>query len=340
MSKQNLSLIINAIILTFITVGFVVIYSMFMPATKHDKLFGEPVTLGEINEIHTAPSNPEEPLSDDAEFPEYDLLLSYQEVFNRKGEKLGYVYVVRSQYDYYNNKKDIGVLQLLIGITVDKKVSVQIDDMKQTSIYSSGIQAYVKEFFQNFELNKSNQIPNRELHSFYDMDASGTASMSTNKVKELVKKAIEFYLDGNELLQKDPLIDWYGEGYQLVDDPTFTPSEKVISKQIVKDAEDNTIGYLFLLTASGDYDTVFELKNGSISIYVGLDTEGVILGIDVPKDVYEHTASYYDRAISFLNQIIGTDISDFTSNVDLTTGATYSSDLIQELLEALGGEWS
>lgn len=335
MKKQNLFLVINAIVLTIITIGFVVAYALYFPKTNADRLFGETVKLGEVTVINQVPSNP---TTEGADFPEYTLIVSYQEAFNRQDEKLGYVYRVRSQYNYFS-KQDIGVMELLIGIKLDNTVFVQIEDLKQTSIYSFGIQAYVKEFFQGFKTNQFGSIPTRNLNAYYDLEAGGTASDSTNKVRELVKLAIDFYLAGNQIVETDPLIAIYGEGYTLEIDTAFTPSDKVIEKNIVKDADQNIIGSYYHLRGSGVY---YDTNEGTINVYVALDNDGDILGIFIPKDEYGHTKSdsFHGKSVAIANSLIGSKITDFVADYDLQTGATNSTTLFQQLIEALGGVWS
>jgi hypothetical protein len=335
MKRQNLLLMINAIILTVITIGFVVTYAIFVPKTSYDKLFGETVQLGEITQLNQVPVNPTQAGQD---YPEYDLILTFQEAFNRQGEKIGYVYRVRSQYNYFT-KQDIGVMQLLVGIRLDNTVTVQIEDLKQTSIYSPGIQAYINEKFQGFKTNQLGSIPSRELNNYYDLDASGTASASTSKVKELVKLAIDFYVAGNQELETDPLILWFGEGYILEDDNTFVPTALVIAKHIVKNSNQTVIGSYYQLRGTGVY---YDTNEGTINVYVALDVDGVILGISIPKEEYGHTKSdtFHGKSVVIANGLIGTNITSFVADNDLQTGATNSTNLFQTLIEALGGVWS
>jgi hypothetical protein len=326
MKKQTLWLIINTLILFIIGFSFLGIYDSIVPKTTYDRLFGETVRFKEdavvVNEIPTGNQ-------------EFDLIHSFQTVYNRKNEKIGYVYHVNSQYNYF----EIGKLYLVVGVKLDGTASVQIETLKQTDVYTAGIQQYIFDYFQNFKVSQFDRIPSRDLIQFYDMDAGGTASASTNKVKELVKIVINFYLAGNLEIESDPLIAMFGEGYQLIIDTQFSPTDMILSKKWVKDAKGQDIGTFYHLRGSAAY---YDSNEGTINVYVALDMNGIILGVHIPKEEYGHTKSdfFYGKALALANELIGLNISDFNANYDLKSGASNSTNLIQFLIEVLGGELS
>ncbi|MDO9629208.1 MAG: hypothetical protein Q7I99_04835 [Acholeplasmataceae bacterium] len=136
----------------------------------------------------------------------------------------------------------------------------------------------------------------------------------------------------------DPYDLWFGAGYTMAIDTTFTPTSEVLAKSIVKNANDVVIGAYYHLRGTGEYNSD-QGTAGTINMYVGLSTTGEILGIDLPKSEYGHTTSnaFYPKVINYANSIIGTNISSFGGQGDLATGATNSKILVDALLTALGG---
>ena len=240
MKRQNLWLIINTLVLMVIGIAFLWIYDSSVPKTTYDRLFGEVVRIEEqatlVNEIPTGNQ-------------EFDLIHTFQEVFNRNGEKIGYVYHVKSQYNYF----EIGKLYLVVGIRLDGTGSVQIDTLKQTDVYTAGIQQYIFDYFQSFNINQVDRIPSRDLIDFYDMDAGGTASASTNKVKELVRIVVNFYLAGNVAIETDPLQVLFGEGYQLVIDPSFVATNTILFKKHIMNSQGIQVGTYYHLRGTAKY---------------------------------------------------------------------------------------
>ncbi len=136
----------------------------------------------------------------------------------------------------------------------------------------------------------------------------------------------------------DPYEAWFGAGYTMEVDTTFTATTQVLEKSIVKNASDEVIGSYYHLRGSAEYNSE-EGSTGTINVYVGLSTTGEILGIDLPKDEYGHTTSnaFYPKVVAYANSIAGTNIASFNGQGDLASGASNSRTLIDTLLTALGG---
>ena len=136
----------------------------------------------------------------------------------------------------------------------------------------------------------------------------------------------------------DPYEAWFGAGYTMEVDATFTATSQVLEKSIVKNASDEVIGAYYHLRGSAEYNSE-QGSAGTINVYVGLSTTGEILGIDLPKDEYGHTTSnaFYPKVVAYAESIVGTNIDSFSGQGDLATGASNSKTLIDTLLTALGG---
>jgi Na+-translocating ferredoxin:NAD+ oxidoreductase RnfG subunit len=143
---------------------------------------------------------------------------------------------------------------------------------------------------------------------------------------------------------EDPYEVWFGAGYVMDEqvDPTFTPTANVLSKKLVRNSSNEIIGAFYHLTGIGIYkpdeNNPGEFISGTIHLYVGLSTNGTILGVDLPKTEYGHTTSntFYPKVLNYANSVVGDNISSFSGQDDLAAGASNSKALIDTLLTALG----
>lgn len=182
MSKQNLYLIINTVILLVLGLVFVLIYATVVPIEPKDKLFGEVVTFDNEAVINNLP-----------DIGHYEKLHTVQNVFNLKGDKIGVVYHVYARNGFIESPSDdFGYIELLVGIDLNDKVYVQIIELSQTSIYNVAIQDYIYKYYQGFEIGELLSIP---VINVEDLEAGATASKSTGSVKNLVSMAISEYLN-------------------------------------------------------------------------------------------------------------------------------------------------
>lgn len=178
MKKQTLFLIVNVVLITLLSIVFLLVYQNAIPKTETDKLFGTVVVLGEEEIVTNIPA-----------FGNYTIVHTAAEAFNRQGEKIGMVYYVKSVYTYFTID-DPGIIELVVGVDLKNNVTVQIVNLKQTPTYNAGIQQYVADYFQGFQTNQVILIPPMNLE---EVGAGATASLSTAKVKELVALAIQYH---------------------------------------------------------------------------------------------------------------------------------------------------
>ncbi len=180
MKKQNLFLMINAVILLVISLGFLLAYQNAVPRDPEDKLFSQMVTLED-----------EEILTNIPTIGFYSIVHKVQIAYNAQGDKVGTVYTVMAKNGYnFNSAEEFGYIELLVGIDLDNKVYVQPLKLEQTSTYVGGIQDYVYEYFQGFAFDYLLLIP---VVNVGDLEAGATASQSTGLVKTLVAMAIDAY---------------------------------------------------------------------------------------------------------------------------------------------------
>ncbi|PKK98794.1 MAG: hypothetical protein CVV57_04750 [Tenericutes bacterium HGW-Tenericutes-2] len=177
MKKQNLFLMINAVVLLVISLIFLFAFQNVLPKDPEDKLFNQMVTLEDEEIINNVPS-----------IGHYTIIHKVQTAYNAKGNKVGTVYTVMAKNGYkFNPSDEFGYIELLVGVDLDNKVYVQPVKIEQTSTYVGGIQDYIYEYFQGFTFDYLLLIP---VVNVGDLEAGATASESTGLVKSLVAMAI------------------------------------------------------------------------------------------------------------------------------------------------------
>lgn len=234
---------------------------------------------------------------------------------NGAGEVVGFI------YEAYGTNK-YGFMRIVISVDANGKIlGATFVEIRQTLLQDKtedSIKTVIGNNIDDFDLIKV---------------AGATGSFTT--LQALLS-------DINNVHQKmdipptDPMIIWYGEGFQLIEDDTYTTDENRLSKKIVQDSNGATVGYYYHLQGTAKYhgdDT------GTINVYVALDTEGIILGIIVPREEYGHTRTnaFYGKILTLAESYVGIDMDAFERNDDLISGATNSENLFNTLLVALGG---
>jgi len=181
MSKQNLYLIINTLILLVLGLVFILLYSTVIPTEPKDKLFSQVITLDEEVVLNSLPVT-----------GHYENLHSVQNAFNTRGDKIGVVYHVFARNGFIDNPTDeYGYIELLVGIDLEDNVYVQIVVLQQKSVYNAAIQDYINKYYQGFSVNDFLSIP---VINVEELEAGATASTSTGSVKSLIGMAIDNYL--------------------------------------------------------------------------------------------------------------------------------------------------
>ena len=324
MKRENLILLINALVMAVLAVGFVLISKNVIPNEASDYLFGQAVVLEN-----------EEVLNEVPDTTSYEIIYSKSEAYNVSGSFVGTVYNVqfRNSFGYDANESGAGYVELLIGITEDDLVSVEVVQLVQSSWTVRGIQEAIYTYFQEVPYLEVADLPNVNVA---DLDAGMTASASTSTIRSLMKQVVNLHYD----IQEGPA-DFFGEIYG-VDyvrevDQTFTATESVIGKEIVKNATNVILGAIYQLNGTAIFNSE-ESESGAITIYVGLDNNNDILGIEIPLETYNHTTSdfYYGGTVSFAALLEGLNVSDVSvDGPDLITGPSNSKHLVIDLIDAL-----
>lgn len=326
-NKQNLWLLINTGIILVIAAIFLTLIETVVPKEPKDFLFGKVVELRNETDVEPAPSS-----------GGYAIVDFKAEAYSGS-TFLGTVYNVKIKNSYtYSEDDDFGMIELLVAIDPAGQVSVQIVQLNQSDWTVKGIQRFISEKFQGITYTSVASIPSFDAA---DITAGVTATDSTSSIKAIIQKAIDIHFD---LIIDDPLVTIYGEGYVISDDSTFIPSAFVMKREIVKNASNVDLGYIYTLTGAGDYDNGQELVTGhSITLKVAFNVDDEVLGIMIPAELYGHTAgNRLTKIQNYTNLLVGKTASEFAAALanpgDIVSGVTYTKDLVDILIDALVDE--
>lgn len=307
MTRENKWLIINAFIFVLVGVLFLFGYNMYK----------EQLVVNQYKEyIPTVTSLKEEKVEDS--------IIQKKITLKNGSEVVGYAYV-GSDFAEGIPATDGGPKELRIQVVTDnsgviKKVFVE---------YSEHTPDYVKYVEQYFEALSGTAIIDYKKVD----EVAGASAKSMPIVREILTEATKL-ITGKEPNPKelpDPYKDIF-ENYESYEvDSTFTATDKVTKKEIVKDASDVILGYAFTVTGTVD-DIPYHDGPARITLLVGIDTSGKIVGLQTLLS--EHTSSYYDMHTPYFDNLSGVAIDSYET-VDTISGATLSLNLIKQLLDAV-----
>lgn len=320
MTKENLYLVINTIILTIIGALVLFVITTYVPTEDEDKLFNQVVELKDTRNVETIPSS-----------GGFSVIASRSKAYNNADEEIGVVYrgLIRNSYRFSNDDA-YGEIEILVGITSQDRVFVQIVTLKQTSTYIGGIQDYVYEYFRDIDYFEVEGLP---VENVEEPDAGATASDSTGAIKALVLRIVDYHFG----IIRDQHEVWYGEGYTKAIDDTFVGTDLVVNREVVRNANDAIIGYVYKMMGTTEY---YDGNTGSISVYIAFDIDGVVIGVLLPEDEYGHSlGNFRNRNFNYLLEFVGATVDDFDdiqlNQADIAAGASNTRGLIDTLIDAL-----
>ncbi len=166
------------------------------------------------------------------------------------------------------------------------------------------------------------------------LDNLAGVTQSGDLLKSLLK---DIDKEAKKHIEVESEVDLYKELFTnketVEEDTTFTKTEKVTKKEIVKDANNNLLGYVYTLhgtstTPLHDYD---DGSSNFITLLVGVDSENKIVGIKVLTT--DHTSSFLNQHNVYFESLVGVKVSE--APIDDISGATVSRTIIRELIDAL-----
>ena len=326
-NKQNRWLLINTGIILALAALFLVLVETVVPREPQDFLFGKVVELKNETDVERAP------LTGGYAIVDYKTEAYSGSTF------LATVYNVKIKNSYtYSEDDEFGIIELLVAIDPAGKVNVQIVQLNQSDWTVKGIQRYITETYQGIPYT---QVSSIAPYNAADLTAGVTATDSTGSIKAIIQKAIDIHYD---LIVDDPFVTIYGEGYVISDDTSFVPAGVVVKREIVKNASNVDIGYVYTLTGAGDYDNGQELVVGhTITLKFAFDVDDILLGVVIPEELYGHTAgNRLTKIQSYVNLLVGKNATEFDAALanpgDIVSGVTYTKDLVDILIDALVDE--
>jgi len=326
-NKQNRWLLINTGIILALAALFLVLIETVVPREPQDFLFGKVVELKNETDVERAP------LTGGYAIVDYKTEAYSGSTF------LGTVYNVKIKNSYtYSEDDEFGMIELLVAIDPAGKVNVQIVQLNQSDWTVKGIQRYITETYQGIPYTSVASIA---PYDAADLTAGVTATDSTGSIKAIIQKAIDIHYD---LIVDDPFVTIYGEGYVISNDTTFVPSSLVVKREIVKNASNVDIGYVYTLTGAGDYDNGQELVVGhTVTLKFAFDVDDILRGVIIPEELYGHTAgNRLTKIQNYVNLLVGKNASEFDAALanpgDIVSGVTYTKDLVDILIDALVDE--
>ena len=164
------------------------------------------------------------------------------------------------------------------------------------------------------------------------VDVIAGVTQSGDLINTLIGAAKAFGIEiiGGEVVV-DPYENIFGANMTAVVDESFTATDILLKREIIKNSRDVIQGFAY--TATGTVEGIpYHDGPARVTLLVGVDPAGKILGVET--FVNEHTESYYNKHLPYFTNLKGKDLANY-EDVDTIAGATISLGLIQDLLDAV-----
>jgi hypothetical protein len=333
MKKQNLYLLINFVLMLLIGIGFG-LYNQIQTMTEPiDKLFDQKVLLDNEQKLSSIPYM-------SANSTNFEIVDKKWTVRDQNDKIIGHAYhaVIKNDFSLSGSGVDYGYIELLVGISLDNEVSVEYINIYQSQWALVGIQKYIQDNYDEINYQSVQTIPSFDA----DIVSGATenpATISTDAIKTIVSSVIEMHYN---ISTEDPYETLFGtENYEFTTDDTFVATTHILEKVLVSDGATD-LGYIYSLTGSGPYQGG---DDASIVMEIIFGTDDKIIGFVLPEDTYNHSGgSFKTKNETYLEDYIGLSISEIQAVVDaqgsqdVTSGASNTRALIDELLEAFVSE--
>ncbi len=230
-----------------------------------------------------------------------------QEVKNIYGKSISTLYMT-------STKNSFGTIELFIGIDHENRVRVIDKKIDQTSSYVKQVRNYILQNYQNIYF---------ENIQFIDGAAGGTTiNVSRKTIKDTVIEVVNYHLDLN-VEEKDYIYELLNETYTTVS--SKEENNVFITQVEVKDQ-------VLTVYKTKDQGVYFGQQEGSVTLLIAVDNQNKITHVSLPQDLYEHTPSFAQYAIDYVNGLIGKLI---TEELPSGSGATNSITLIKTMIEKI-----
>jgi hypothetical protein len=216
-------------------------------------------------------------------------------VLGQGGSELGYLYEANVTNSYGN-------IRVRVVAGVDQKISeIDLLELNQTM----------------YQAQTTNKI-NTYLFTRIDEIADSYAGATSVSIRSLVDMMV-VVRDVHKLVPKteihDPYEEYFGE-YSIDSTDTQTVNDATVVIQTITGSKKSGAIYTVTKMGTGYVDH----SDDTITAIIILDSEGNILLVDLPTDLYNHTkGSYYNQVRAYARGFMGQNIADIT---DAYSGGT------------------
>lgn len=320
MRKENKLLTIFAVTFTLIGIIFLTIFSGYTKYRKEQKE-AEAQARAQAEELQLYKDYIKSATSVKHESLENGLLTRKTTIY-KGNEVVGYAYLGGDKVE--GIPLTTGAKELRIEVIINTRneiVGARIDYSEHTPDYMK----YINQYFD--------KLPNTKLVDYKLVDEVAGASAKSMPIVREVLDQVTKLATGQEPNPKDPYKDIFADKETAEEDASFTATEKVTKKEIIKDVNGNVLGYVYTLhgtstTPLHDYD---ESGSNYITLLVGVDSDNKIVKVVVLET--DHTSSFLDKHNTYFDSLEGVLVSE--TPVDDVAGATVSRTIIRDLIDAL-----
>lgn len=303
MKKENLVLVLMFGLMLLISIT-ALSFDYLFPTSTVDKMFGQNVNV--VNERPVV----------DADFNE---IFAQAEVTTLDGRKIADLYTVRVDHVYF-------YLELYVAIDLDGKVYARDKFVNPKDSTSESYFPLVREYL----LRNYNGLYYENVQFIDGAAGATTIIVSRSIIKNAVNRVVLFHVGEPE----EHIADLFGGAYTL-------NSQSVSNDIEIYNVTVGSTNYtVYKAEGSGTYYDFSSTSEGSITIFIAVNSSGEITHVLMPETLYEHSGgSFYTATRNFLNGVVGLNIND--SMPDSTTGPTANSNgseyLVNQLLQNIQG---
>ncbi|WP_162146870.1 hypothetical protein [Acholeplasma granularum] len=308
MTTNIKSLITFLVVIVLSALLSITSYMVFNPI-KEEKIKQETLTILDeyFSGVTDFEKNETETLSD------VEILLSVRALKNE--EPMGYLY----EANYHNSFGNIKV-RLVVDLKeiIQKAEFIELNQTMYLTQTTNNLQTYVQR-----KLNKD----------IFD-GAAGVTSISINDLSHMISMIGLHHDSTNKFEVQLPYQEFFGEDYTITDTENLNEDGAKIVKETI-----GTSGYVYTLTKAGIYNSD-SITQKEITVVVALNPNGLIIGTQLPIDLYGHSkGGYYNDALAFLQTY---NDKDLTTLLDGQAGTTTeiahnSRMLIEDIMQILKG---
>ena len=256
------------------------------------------------------------------------------------GTVLGYIYQGKDRNFY---SADGEYIDMMIGVNPLKViVGIEFLALSQSSFKLATIEANAA-FYEGKALS---EIDTNDLmivlseENPYDVQTGATKG--TYIVRTILEEMIRLHEGLTQPTESIAQIFPNYDATKTVVDATFVPTAEVLSKTIVKDADDVVIGYLYELFGENEVGGGDHYEPADLKVLVGLNaTQDKVVKVLLPEADFNQTSSFYQKAVGYANHFTALAVTSINTigynyaGTDMTTGASQTPTLVRDLLDAL-----